>query len=111
MLPRQNRLPSYEIVHVQKIGKKIYLGEFSLSLTPTKVSIPRFAFIVSTRVSKLAVRRNRIRRLLSESVWQMIDEIKPADIVMTVRKDFSQHSQPEIKLLVKSVLQNLGILK
>jgi len=45
----------------------------------------RFAIVVSKKIFKSAVKRNRLRRRLYEAIRLQLDEIKPSyDIVLTV---------------------------
>jgi ribonuclease P protein component len=101
MLSQPHRLPSLDIPHVLRFGKRVVRADVQLiyaqsdsgNLDPAKgetdvrKSASRFAFIVSTKVDKRATHRNRIRRLLSESVRLRMDSIKPGvDGVFVAKK-------------------------
>lgn len=66
--------------------------------------ISRFAFIVSKKISPLAVQRNRIRRLLSEAIYSGIEKIKPGnDFVFLVKKLIIGKNLTEIKKEIESI--------
>ena len=107
MLPKQNRLPlRTEFKHLRKEGK-IFQGKlFGLLLSPSPKAQNRFAFIISTKVHKKAVRRNHARRLLSEAIKEFLPQIKPGfNGVFLAKKtlidaDYSQIKK-EMSLLFK----------
>lgn len=73
MLSRTHRLnKKQDIETVFKRGKSIYAGSLGLRLAPNRRSISRFTVIVSLKVSKKAVERNRLKRRLREIVRQEI---------------------------------------
>lgn len=87
MLPRKHRLPRFELVRVKNQGRLIPGKLFSLLKTSNQVGASRFGFIVSKKISKKAVERNRIRRLLFEAVQAVLPRIKEkADFVFLVKK-------------------------
>jgi len=74
------------------------------------VSDSRFGLVVSTRISKKAVVRNRLRRQLSEIFRLKLKKILPGfDVMLLVKPglavlDFSQISAELINLLKKARL-------
>lgn len=87
MLPTNHRLRrSGEIRRVQRSGKGVrstFLAVRALSIA--RRSVPRFAFIVGTKVSKKAVVRNRWKRRLRAAVKARIAHFPVADYTITVR--------------------------
>ncbi len=70
----------------------------------------RFAFIASRRVGK-AVRRNRARRLLRESVRLHLNEIQPGwDCVLIARSALPQASYAEVETAVLQLLARAKLL-
>ncbi len=106
MLAKLHRLPAPRISHVLRYGTRV--GNQLLQLSKEKGEIAsRFAFIVSTKIDKRATRRNRIRRLLSESVRHQLPKIVPGlDCVFVVRKNFSDLQQTEVEKMVMELFQN-----
>lgn len=65
---------------------------------------PRFAFIVSTKVDKRATVRNRIRRLMSESVRLHVSEALGIDGIFIGSKQLVGKTQQEVNELVLGAL-------
>jgi len=69
-------------------------------------NISRFAFIISRKISKKAVVRNKIRRLLAESVRINLEKIKKGyDFLFLVKKDMVGLKFDEVKKEVDKVLK------
>lgn len=88
MLSNINRLrKSNEIQKVFKFGKSIRSANFSLRYNPNRASNNRFAIVVGLKVSKLATRRNAIKRLVREVIRINLPSIPTSfDIVLTAHK-------------------------
>jgi ribonuclease P protein component len=66
----------------------------------------RFAFIVSTKIDKRAIVRNRIRRLISESVRLFLPEISQSrDYVFIARKELIGLDQKEVEKRVVTLVK------
>jgi ribonuclease P protein component len=86
-------------------------GFLALKTVPNGLPSSRFGFIVSNKVSKKAVSRNRIKRLLRESVRLSFEQIKPGfDIAVMARADISKKSFVEVNVAVDSLLKRSGLL-
>lgn len=71
----------------------------------------RLAVVVSKKVNKSAVARNRIRRRLYEAAREMGIE-KPADIVLTVYNEaILDESWSNLNKQLKKQLKDAGIIK
>lgn len=111
MLPKSHRLPASEIQTVLKQGRKITMPMGQLIFRQTQNPVSRFAFVVSTRIDKRAVVRNRIKRLLRESIRHLLPEIKPGhDMLIVARSNQSKTSQTEVEMVVKEVLVKSGMI-
>jgi len=73
----------------------------------------RLAVVVSKKVSKSAVVRNRIRRQLYEAVRRLEAKITtPYDMVLTVfHEQVKELSGPEVDRLIRAQLRQAGILE
>ena len=69
---------------------------------------PRFAFVVSSKVSKKAVIRNRIRRILSEAVRTKLKNTQPRDVVMIVDKKAAEATGEKLTQDAESVLKKIS---
>ncbi|MBI4062294.1 ribonuclease P protein component [Candidatus Gottesmanbacteria bacterium] len=85
MLPTSNRLPSSQIKSVMRHGKRIANAHLQCVFLPNHASMARFAFIVSTTVDKRATKRNRIKRVMRETVHGLLPRIGHYDVVLLAR--------------------------
>ncbi len=113
MLPKEYRLPSSTMRDVLRSGRRS--GESFVSLTVKKNNTPlsRFGFIVSTKVDKRATTRNRLKRLLRESVHHLLAELpKGWDVVVSTRsKPHEDMNQSDVEKILRQALQNAGVLR
>lgn len=94
-----------------KEGSFFSQGFLALKIVPNNLTFSRFGFIVSNKISKKAVKRNRIKRLMRESVRLMRDQINPGfDIVIIARADISEKKFEEVDSAVDSLLKKSGLL-
>ena len=112
MLPTINRLRK------KKDFAKVYQRGYSysslllwLKLLPNDLSYNRVGIVVSTKVSKKAVERNRIKRRLRALIKDYLSSIKPGyDIIITARVRIIDKSFQEIDQDLKSLLQRAQLL-
>lgn len=112
MLPKQYRLPlRTEFKRIKKEGK-LFQGKLFSLLVSRQGSVDkdqrsRFGFIISTKIHKKAVKRNRGRRLLVEAVRSILPQIKPGfDFVFLVKKQIVNQNLPEIKKEVEKIFSD-----
>jgi ribonuclease P protein component len=113
MLPRENRLvrkPDFE--KVKEKGKKFQSNLFGLLVYPTGNQDSRFGFIISTKLSKRAVKRNRVKRILRDKVRLLLPKIKPGfDVVFLGKKALLESNHEEMNLEIKRLFKKSGLLK
>jgi ribonuclease P protein component len=88
MLASKYRLKSkVNFVRAEIDGKLIQSMSFGVEIFDRKDGEPsRFGFIISTRISKKAVIRNKIKRTMSDELRKNIDKIKEGfDVVFLVK--------------------------
>lgn len=108
ILPSQNRLKGNEqIESIKKKGKAIQDAFFGVLYLENTDGVPKFAFVISTKISKLAVHRNRINRSLHEGVRRSLAMVpKNYDYVFLVKKSIETKSTQEIIREVESFFNN-----
>lgn len=76
MLPQKLRLnKTKDIENVSKKGKSIGSKFFVLKYLPNSSKNSRIGFVISTKISKKAVERNKIKRQMREIIRTHINEI------------------------------------
>ncbi len=77
MLPKENRLKKKkDFANVLRKGRGFREGFLFLKLAGNSLEESRFGFVVSQRISKKAVIRNRLKRRLGEIIRLNLSEIK-----------------------------------
>lgn len=109
MLSSLNRLPKQSIADVVRLGTPV-VGEGVVLRYKKTSNPPRFAVVISTKIDKRATQRNRMRRIVSESVRHVLPRITGADGVFMVRKNIAALSQKEAEKLVVEALNKAKLL-
>ncbi len=73
MLPKRSRLNAREVREILKVGRSARLGTLSAKFVVAKGS--KAAAVVSSKVAKSAVERNKLRR----AVYQALEGALPSD--------------------------------
>lgn len=110
MLSKPHRLPTPDVKQVTRFGRRLTSPHLALMYRNNTVGIPRFAFIVSKKIDKRATERNRIRRLLRESVQQILPQMAACDGVLVARKNIAALVQTEVNPLVLDLLGKANLL-
>jgi ribonuclease P protein component len=111
MLSKQNRLSSVVIPVVIRTGKRVFTDTFQMTIVANTLPVSRFSFIVSKKTAKHAVDRNRMKRIISESIRLRLLEIKPGfDCVIVAKKNFSSSNTKDIGTLIHETLKKNNLL-
>ena len=105
MIAKRFRLPARQIKKIFRSGRKCgenYLQIYSLP----RHGQPRFAIIVSTKIAKGAVLRNRMKRLCRVAIIENFPQTS-ADFVIVVKKNFINKEQ-EAKAELKECLSKIS---
>ncbi len=98
MLPRTNRLPVKAIHELKRIGK-LYKGFFlGVLVAKNNLRESRAAIVVSTKVSKKASERNRIKRIIrSFLISGFVNKVGGYDILILVKSNIVDKGNDQIK--------------
>lgn len=113
MLPEDNRLRlKKDHDKVFKKGLRYKSPLFLLVYLSRHDQLPsRFSFIISKKVAKSAVLRNRVRRQLREAIRLNLGRIdRGYDCVFIINTNILGIKTKEISLIVEEVLRNINIL-
>lgn len=114
MLSRKHRLSFNEDFDRVKKEGSLYQGKlFAISVLKRGDTNPsRFGFVVSTRVSKKAVERNKAKRRLREVVRKSLGEIKTGyDVLFLATKNTLVASPKSLEKEGRTLFKNSGIIK
>lgn len=113
MISRKNRFHGHNSLnHTYRSGRVVHGGVMSLRSNPnSKRREYRVAVVVSKKVSKSAVKRNRIRRRVFETLRTESNIIKPFDIIITIfDESVAEIDQHKLSKILQELLLKSGIL-
>lgn len=100
-----------DINRVYSKGRYTSAGPITVKALSSRAQSSRAVVVVSKKVSKKAVVRNRIRRRLSAELASRWATVAPGyDIVVTVRDDLSQAPATDVKGWLKTALTRLELI-
>lgn len=87
MLPQANRLhKDKEIKRLVQKGKTFFLPQFIIKYQVVTGSVPQIGFVISTRVDKRAVVRNKLKRRLREIVRKLLPDLEKNYAILVIAK-------------------------
>lgn len=111
MLPKQNRLKKRkDFEKVFKQGRGFKEDFLFLKVIENNLEVSRFGFLVSQKVSKKAVVRNKIKRRLRELLKTKLPEIKKGiDGVLIALPGLEDRDFWELEKILTKLLEKAGI--
>lgn len=114
MLPTKNRLrKDVDIGKVFKNGKNYREGLLILKIIGNNLTESRFGFLISQKVSKKAVVRNKIKRTLSVALQEIIKKEKmnkTIDCLLIVMPEWKIKKTEENKNIIEKIFLKAKIL-
>lgn len=112
MLPSKNRLKKEsDFASTLRSRSRAQEDFLSLKLRPNETPDTRFGVIVSKKVSKKAVERNRIHRAISESIRNHISQVgRGLDVVLLVGPDAKDRKGEEIREATERLLKKASVI-
>ena len=113
MLSKENRLKKKkDFERVFKLGKGCQEGFLFLKATKNNLEASRFGFIVSQKISKKAVVRNKVKRRLRAIIRKNLPRIKKGlDIVLITRPGVENENFKSIEKNIDRIFTKAKILK
>ncbi len=111
MLSRKHRLSKQkDFDRVYKSGKQCAAPHLILKGVRNDADFSRFAIIISKKIAKKAVDRNRVKRQISEIIRQRLAKIKTGfDLVIIVKKDVLDQSSDVLAKELDGLLGKAGL--
>jgi ribonuclease P protein component len=112
MLPRENRLSAeFDFRRLKRNGQRYGTPFFNLFLLSNQKDPVRFGFVVSTHVSKLATRRNRLKRILRAQMEEFLPAIRSGTWgAFWVREPALGANSQVLRQAVEQTLKRAGVL-
>ena len=111
MLPKKNRLTHRkDFDNTFKDGKGAFSDTLGIKFIKNNLENSRFGIVVSNKISKKAVTRNKIKRQIREAIHKNITEIKKGLDIMIIcrpgidKKGFQEIEQAIIQIFKKAKL-------
>ncbi|MEJ2441342.1 MAG: ribonuclease P protein component [Patescibacteria group bacterium] len=114
MLAKRHRLTKKNLLEKVKTEGDLYQADSfgMVVLKQEKTGPSRFAFIVSTKISKKAVDRNKITRRLREAVKERLANILNGyDVVFLAKRKIMDKNNSEIVKEMNRILREAGLIK
>ncbi len=87
MLPKEFRLhKDKDIKGLAKTGQTFFLPEFTIKYQKQDNQDLKIGFVVSTKVDKRAVARNKLKRQMRQAVHDKIKDIKKGYFILIIAK-------------------------
>ena len=110
MLGRKHRINKELFTEIIRAGKSVSSNNLSLKIRPIPFDGNAFAFVVSSRVAKKAVDRNKLKRSARHIVVKMMPEIKNGlGIIIFFKKGSENLNFQELADEIKIIFQKAKI--
>lgn len=108
MLPQNRRIKKEDIEQIIKKGRAYHTPLFYIKYLPNKEEKTAFAIIISSKVVKKAVLRNKIRRQIKSFLLNHLNKIKDGfNIVFIIKPDIKKVTGKELQnAIIESLIKN-----
>ncbi|MCK6462691.1 MAG: ribonuclease P protein component [Candidatus Pacebacteria bacterium] len=112
MLSKENRMDKETIGLVVKSGRSFSSDSFNLKTAPIAGGRSLFAFVVSSKVSKKATERNKLKRRARNIIRKVLSEVKKgAGIIFFFKVSAKDRTYRELKEEMTNSLKKARILQ
>ena len=113
MLTSDNRLKRKDFDRIKKTGKLIQSEDFGIVYIRNKEkTLSKFGFVVSTKVSKDAVNRNRVKRAMREAVRRNLNLIPTGyEVIFLTKTSITKKTTDEIMQQTVKAIKTLSKVK
>jgi len=108
MLAKKYRLPVHK---VYRLRGRVFGGDyFSIKITKNNLGYSRFGAVVGVKISKKATERNKLRRLVFNTIKENFEMLKKKnlDVLILTRPNIINLSKEEIKKLITNSLSQIA---
>ncbi|MBI3985268.1 MAG: ribonuclease P protein component [Candidatus Levybacteria bacterium] len=84
---------------------------FKLRLSENGENVSKFAFIISKKIDKSAVVRNKLKRVLAKEIEKILEDIKPGYSFIFIVKKEILGKETDLENIIKDVFLKGNLLK
>ena len=99
-----------EFGKIYKFGRSTNSKNFYIKAVPNQLEHPRFGIVVSKKVSKKAVIRNKTKRRVREAAKKSLDSWKNVDLVFYIKNKLVEEPFQEVLDEVQTALKRAGVI-
>ena len=112
MLKKTTRLAKTSaVVAALKAGRGFFYSEFNVRFLPKSQGEPKLTVVVSTKVDKRAVKRNRLKRIIREFVRLNLGFLALGDYVIMLKPLAAKSEDKKLLLNLEQNLRKWRLLK
>ncbi len=108
MLKKANRLSKFNNLENLKSVSTPY---FVLKYKREEEALARFGFVVSKKIDKRAVIRNKVKRKLQQAVRESLGNVLPYTFLIIAKRESIQEESKKISEALKEILIKENIIK
>lgn len=110
MIATKHRIKRETIPYILRKGETYKTRFFIVKYIKSREEISRFATIVSTKLEKSAVERNKLRRRIYESIRLVLKETQEKEnkfeIILIPKKSILEAQYPDIEEDIRKIITN-----
>ncbi len=113
MLPKKQKLTKSDFSALKKRGKTLHSLHFTLTAYDTiKTKNNKFSFVVSKKVSKKSVVRNKLKRIGYDTIRSLVSRIKEKSVfcVFFLKNGAEKTSPSQLSNEISELLKKAGVL-
>lgn len=112
MLSKRNRLPKISFENVLKNGRGFRKDLIFIKVLPNVSGHNRFGFLVTKKVSKKAVIRNKVKRRLREAVRKLLPKTKKGiDVVVGALPGLENRDFWDIAATIEALFKKANLIE
>ena len=113
MLAKQNRLTKQkDFEKIFKQARSFYSKRLGVKAQVNQSALNRFGIIISTKISKKATERNRLKRQIRQAARELNKELKPGfDLVIMALPGFINQEYVIVKEEMEKIFLKLRLFK
>ena len=109
MLPRSHRVPKKSFPRVVKNGSRVYTKNFAWTIQKNDDSQTRLGIVIGKKISKLAVTRNKIKRIVREAFQAKKTSFPYAlDLICFVKQNCAKETPMDIQQEIQELIKHIN---